>query len=126
MVMCLLILAAVNLGCMGFKKPWRDYSDRPFSSTDWLAGDKIERGRMLRDLFIKHRSVGSREEAVKMLGEPDFKKTIEKSEVWFYRMDLGIPDAMDVIPVSFDPQGRGSMGMVQGDTGSMAGKESEL
>ena len=127
LAVCILILAAVNIACMGFKKPWRDYSPRPFSSEDWLAGDKVERGRMLTDLF-KSRSthIGSREDAVKNLGEPDLKKTIENREVWFYRMDLGIPGAMDVIPISFDDKGRGSTGYAHGGTMSMAAKESEL
>lgn len=127
LAVCILILAAVNLACMGFKKPWRDYSAKPFSSAEWLAGDKIERGRMLRDVFLKyHLGIGSRDETVNLLGEADFKKNIEKKEVWFYRIDLGIPDAMDVVPVSFDEKGRGVMGMTQGGTGSMAAKESEL
>ena len=112
---------------MGFKKPWRDYSAKPFSSAEWLAGDKIERGRMLRDLFLKRSvGVGTREEAIKTLGEPDFKKTIESHEIWCYRIDLGIPDAMNVVPLSFDEKGRGSMGMARGDTMSMATKEDEL
>ena len=127
MATCILILAAVNIACMGFKKPWRDYSAKPFSSAEWLAGDKIERGRMLRDLFLKnHHGIGPRDETVKILGEPDLKKTIENHEVWFYRIDLGIPDAMDVVPVSFDEKGRGVVGMTKGGTGSMAAKESEL
>lgn len=124
---CILLLVAMNLACMGFKKPWRDYKEKPFSSAEWLAGDRIERGRMLRDLFLKyHLGIGSREETVKILGEPDLKKTIENREVWFYRIDLGIPDAMDVIPVSFDDKGRGVAGMTRGGTGSMAAKEDEL
>lgn len=125
LVACLIVLAAVNLACLGFKKPWRDYTEKPFSSAEWLAGDKIERGRMLKDLFLK-RSIGSREEVIKLLGEPDIKKTIEKREVWFYRIDIGIPDAMDLIPVSFDDRGRSSMGMAKGGTMSMAAKEDEL
>jgi hypothetical protein len=124
---CVLIIAAINLACMGIKRPWRDYSPKPFSSTEWLAGDKIERGRMMTDMF-RNRAIegGTRETAVKTLGEPDLKKTIEKREVWFYRMDLGMSGAMDLIPISFDEKGRSSMGMVKGDTISIALKESEL
>jgi len=124
---CVAILVAMNLACMGFKKPWRSYEPKPFSSAEWLAGDKIERGRMVRDMFRNSKvEVGSRDLALKTLGEPDFKKTIEKSEVWFYRIDFGIPDAMDVVPVSFDEKGRGSVGMAKGGTMSTAAKESEL
>jgi hypothetical protein len=82
---------------------------------------------MLQSMFRNPAlEIGSRELAGKSLGEPDFKKTIEKREVWFYRMDLGIPGAMDAIPLSFDDKGRGSMGMAQGGTMSIAVKESEL
>ena len=124
---CILILVTLNLACMGFKKPWRDYSPKPFSSEEWLAGDKIERGRMLRDMFRNPKiDVANRDSAIKSLGEPDLKKTIENKEVWFYRMDLGIPGAMDVIPVSFDEKGRGSSGFARGGTMSMAAKEEEL
>ena len=127
LVVCILILAAVNLACMGMRKPWRDYTAKPFSSAEWLAGDRIDRGRMMSDLFLK-RTVGvsTREEAVKTLGEPDLKKTIENREVWFYRIDLGFPDGMDLFPVSFDDKKGGYMGMVKGGTMSMAVKESEL
>ncbi|MBK7394210.1 MAG: hypothetical protein IPI64_13080 [Chloracidobacterium sp.] len=124
---CLIILAAVNLACMGFKKPWRDYSPKPFSSAEWLAGDKIERGRMMRDMFRNPKmDISSREAAIKTLGEPDIKKTIENKEVWFYRIDFGIPDALDLMAISFDEKGRGSSGYAHGGTMSMGEKESEL
>ena len=124
---CILIVASVNLACTGFKKPWRDYSPKPFSSAEWLAGDKIERGRMLKDMFRNSAvDVGSRDAAIKTLGEPDLKKTVENREVWFYRMDLGIVGARNLIPVSFDDKGRGSVGMARGGTMSMAAKEDEL
>ena len=127
LAICLLILGAVNLGCMGFKKPWRDYSPKPFSSAEWLAGDKIERGRMMRDMFHNPKvDIASRDAAIKTLGEPDIKKTIEGKEVWFYRIDFGIPDAMDLTAISFDEKGRGSSGYAHGGTMSMGEKESEL
>lgn len=127
LVVCLIILAAINLACMGFKKPWRDYSPKPFSSAEWLAGDKIERGRMMRDMFRNPKmDISTRDAAVKTLGEPDIKKTIENKEVWFYRIDFGIPDAMDLTAISFDEKGRGSSGYVHGGTMSMGEKESEL
>ena len=127
LIVCILILGTLNLACMGLKKPWRNYEPKPFSSAEWLAGDKVERGRMIKDMFRNSEvEVGSRDLALKTLGEPDLKKTIENREVWFYRIDFGIPDAMDVIPVSFDEKGRGSVGMARGGTMSIAGKESEL
>ena len=127
LAVCMLILAGLNLACMGFKKPWRDYSPKPFSSEEWLAGDKIERGRMLKDMFRNPKvDISSRETAIKTLGEPDLKRTIEGKEVWFYRMDLGISGAMDLIPISFDAQGRGSSGYAHGGTMSIAEKEEDL
>lgn len=127
LVVCILILLVITTACAGIKKPWRDYSPKPFSSEEWLAGDKIERGRMLKDMFRNPKlDIGNRDLAKKSLGEPDLKKTIENREVWFYRMDLGISGAMDLIPISFDEQGRGSSGYAHGGTMSMAAKESEL
>jgi hypothetical protein len=124
---CILILAAITVACIGIKKPWRDYSPKPFSSAEWLAGDKIERGRMSRDMFRNPKvEIGSRDLAIKTLGEPDLKRTIEKSDVWFYRVDQGIVDAMDLIPVSFDENGRGHVGYAHGGTMSIMAKEEEL
>jgi len=67
-----------------------------------------------------------KEQAVKTLGEPDLKKTIEGKEVWFYRVDLGIVGAMDLVPVSFDEKGRGLVGYSHGATRSMMEKEEDL
>jgi hypothetical protein len=112
---------------MGMRKPWRDYSEKPFSSKEWLAGDRVERGRMILDLAKKRHPNGRTHEGiVEMLGEPDFKKTVEGKEVWFYRVDIGIPGGMDLAPVSFDQKGRAMYGMVRGDTYSMMAKEDEL
>ena len=128
LTVCVLIVAAVSIACMGIKKPWRDYSPKPFSSAEWLAGDRIERGRMLNDMFRNSKvEIGNRDLAIKTLGEPDIKKTIENKEVWFYRIELGFgPEGMDLLPVSFDDKGRGSVGMAKGGTMSIAAKESEL
>jgi hypothetical protein len=130
-VLCMAILIGVAAGCAGGKRPWRDYSNREFSSADWLAGDKVERGRMASDMycneFIKCKAdVATRDLALKTLGEPDLKKTIEGKEVWFYRVDLGIAGAMDLVPVSFDEKGRGLVGYSHGGTRSIMAKESEL
>ncbi len=127
MFICIAVLVALNLACMGMKKPWRDYSQKPFSSAEWLAGDKIERARMQSDMFRNPKvEVGSRDSALKTLGEPDLKRNIERSEVWFYRVDQGIVDAMDLIPVSFDEKGRGQVGYAHGGTMSIMAKEEDL
>lgn len=123
----LLLIAAVNLSCMGFRKPWRDYSDKPFNSKDWLAGDRIERGRMTHDVFKKRIPNGkSRDQILGIFGEPDRKKTVEGKEVWFYKTDIGIPDALDMFPISFDDKGRAYVGVVTGSTISIGAKEDEL
>jgi hypothetical protein len=70
--------------------------------------------------------IGSRDLALKTLGEPDLKRTIENREVWFYRVDQGIVGAMDLIPISFDDKGRGQVGYAHGGTMSIMEKESEL
>lgn len=127
LVLCLAIVLAVCLGCAGIKKPWRSYEHKPFSSAEWLAGDKIERGRMGLDMYRNTKvDVSSRDSALKTLGEPDLKRTIEKSEVWFYRVDQGIPGAMDLIPISFDEKGRGQVGYTHGGTMSIMEKEEDL
>jgi len=130
-IVCIAILASIGIGCAGMKRPWRDYGERPFSSSDWLAGDKIERGRMVHDMycneFIKCKAdVSTRDQAIKTLGEADLKKTIEGKEVWFYRVDIGVVGGMDLVPVSFDEKGRGLVGYSHGGTRSMMEKEEEL
>jgi hypothetical protein len=127
LMVCIVVFGCVGLGCAGMKRPWRDYGDKPFSSADWLAGDKIERGRMVHSMYRnKDVDVASRDLALKTLGEPDIKKTIEGKEVWFYRVDIGIVGGMDLVPVSFDDKGRGSVGYAHGGTMSIMEKESEL
>ena len=128
MTVCLLIFAALSIACMGIRKPWRTYTAKPYSSAEWLVGDKIERGRMTSDMFRNSKlEIGNQDMTLKSLGEPDLKKTIENREVWFYRIELGFgPEGMDLLPVSFDSRGVGSVGMAKGGTMSIAAKESEL
>ena len=128
LTVCVLIVAAVSIACMGIKKPWRTYTAKPFSSAEWIAGDAIDRGRMTSDMFRNSKvEIGNRDMTLKSLGEPDLKKTIENKEVWFYRIELGFgPAGMDLLPVSFDSRGVGSVGMAKGGTMSIAAKESEL
>lgn len=70
--------------------------------------------------------IGSRELSEKCLGKADLTKTIEKREVWFYRVDIGIVGGMDLVPVSFDEKGRGQVGYAHGGTMSIMAKEDEL
>jgi hypothetical protein len=126
-LLCAAVMVIVGLGCAGIKRPWRDYSDKPFSSAEWLAGDKIERARMVKDMFRNPKvEIGSRDMAKKTLGEPDLTKTIETKEVWFYRVDQGIPGALDLVPISFDEKGRGQVGYAHGGTMSIMAKEEDL
>jgi hypothetical protein len=126
--LCLALVLATGLACAGMKKPWRDYTAKPFNSAEWLAGDHIERGRMAMSMYRNTDvHIANQDEARQTLGEPDIKKTVENKEVWLYRIDLGFgPDGRDVLPVSFDRQGRGSMGVAKGGTMSIVAKESEL
>jgi hypothetical protein len=121
------IVSSVGLGCMGIRKPWRDYSERPFDGAEWRAGDAIERGRMNRTRDMRQKTTGlSKDETLALLGEPDLKKEVEGREVWFYRVDIGVFDAMDLVPISFDEKGRSRYGMVRGSTFSTMAKENEL
>lgn len=127
LAICCAVLLAVTLGCAGIKRPWRDYSDRPFSSAEWLAGDKIDRGRMVKSMFRNPEvEVANREMTLKTLGEPDLKKTIEGTEVWFYRVDIGIPGGLDLVPVSFSEKRGGHVGYAHGGTMSIMAKEEDL
>lgn len=128
-VLAILMIALIaGLACSGMKRPWRDYSEKKFSSAEWLAGDKIERGRMSRDFITSRKTFAglTPEGLTELLGPPDLKKTIEKREVWFYRVDIGIMGGMDLIPFSFDDKGRSSFGMVTGSTFSAMAKEEDL
>ncbi len=126
----LIVIALISItsaGCMGIKKPWRDYTTKPFDSKEWLAGDKIDRGRMVIDLAKQRQPSGlTKEGVVEMLDEADLKKTIEGKDVWFYRVDIGIAGGRDLPPVSFDEKGRSSYGMAEGGTFSMTKKEADL
>jgi hypothetical protein len=100
----LMLNAACGSGGAGaVKNPLRDYSDKPFSPPEWLAGDAVERGRMTIDIFRNRIPNGkSKEDVLKLFGEPDKKTTIENREVWLYRVDKGHNQALPFFPVSFD------------------------
>ena len=124
---CLVILAALALGCAGFRRPWRDYGDKPFNATEWRAGDRIERGRMTLDIVKRRIPNGKKRDSVlETFGEPDKKNKVEGKEVWYYKTDVGIPGALDNFPISFDDKGRAYVGVVRGDTISIGVKDDEI
>ena len=125
---CVLIAVAISLACVGTKRPWRDYSEIPFSSVDWLAGDRIERGRMARHFDSMRSSLGglTPEGMTVLLGPADIKKTIENREVWFYRVDIGIVGGRDLVPVSFDDKMHSKWGMAKRGTFSAMATEADL
>lgn len=128
LIVCISLIAAVGLGCSGLKRPWRDYTQKPFDSAEWKAGDKIERGRMTDDFYKKRGEFAglTAETLEAKLGPPDLKKTMERREVWFYRVDIGIVGGMDLVPFSIDEKGRSMYGMVNGSTFSAMAKEEDL
>jgi hypothetical protein len=126
-VIALSLLIAVSLGCGGMRRPWRDYSQLKFDSKAWLAGDAIDRGRMVRDIVINRIPNGKISETVKeQFGEPDLQKTIEGRKVWLYKIDLGAADGMDHFAISFDEKGRAMTGMISGSKFSAYMKSGEL
>jgi hypothetical protein len=100
--LALAILFAVGTGCGGITNPFRDYSSKPFNSKDWRAGDAIERGRMMRDLY-NNRALGGKSKAAvaELLGEPDRKATVEGKEIWQYRVELAGESPSNYFSVSF-------------------------
>gem|GEM_PF-3860371 len=74
-LVCLLMIAFVCMGCMGTKKPWRDYSKKKFDVKEWRDGDALERGRMYLDMH-KNRIVEgkSRDDVLKVLSITAFPK----------------------------------------------------
>ena len=97
----LTLVFCFGLGC-GFNNPFRDYSSKPFNSQEWLAGDSIERGRMMRDLSKSHILNGkSKEEVLKLLGEPDKKSEDGNKEIWQYQVKFAGENPSNYFPVSF-------------------------
>jgi hypothetical protein len=113
---CLLTVLFLNAACGVIKNPLRDYSPKPFNSQQWRTGDAIERGRMVKAIDDRIFVDGNeREDVLKLLGEPDKKKTDVSGEIWFYRVDLGHNSAMPYLPVTFSPQVGTVIGRFQGD-----------
>jgi hypothetical protein len=84
----LTLIFSLGLACGGMNNPFREYSSKPFNSTDWRTGDAVERGRMMSDLYSKRGIVSgkSKEKIVEILGEPDQKGEVAGREVWQYAM----------------------------------------
>jgi outer membrane protein assembly factor BamE (lipoprotein component of BamABCDE complex) len=118
--MAVVLISLFSLGCGLVKNPMRDYADKPFNSQDWLKGDSVERGRMIKDLFTDRSISGkTKDEILKTLGEPDKKSSVEGREVWLYRVDFAYRTPMKYFPVSFDPKKGSFAGRIKGDTISM-------
>jgi len=124
LIACGLLLSVV-IAC-GLRKPWRDYKEKPFDSEKWRNGDRVDRGTMYADLFIKRTLNGkSRDEVLQLLGKPDKKATVEGREVWLYRIEVVGEWTSPCFPVSFEPGNKTFGGMVHGGTMSMIVEESE-
>jgi hypothetical protein len=115
-VSCLLTALFLNAACGVIKNPLRDYSPQPFNAQQWLAGDAIERGRMVKAIDERIFVDGNeRADVLKMLGEPDKKSTDASGEIWLYRVDLGHNSATPYLPVTFSPQFGTVIGRFKGD-----------
>jgi|SRR5215203_1318257 len=118
--LCVLLIALFSLGCGLVKNPFRDYSEKPFNSADWLKGDAVERGRMYLDVFKTRMLDGkSQDDVKKLLGEPDKKQTVEGREVWLYYVMHRYSTPMKYFPVSFEPKRGAFAGRVEGGTISL-------
>lgn len=60
---------------------------------------------MMTDVFKSRIPNGkSKDEVLKLFGEPDEKTTVENREVWLYRVDKGSNQTIPYFPISFDAQ----------------------
>ncbi len=121
LILCLFIILSVGLGCMNVKRPWRDYSDRKFDSKEWLAGDEIERGRMVLEIFKEREKFNgkSRDEIIGLFGEPTKKLTVEGREVWLYKTTNRFHNDLNLFPVTFEGKKGAIIGAIKGGTFSM-------
>jgi len=99
----LVLVFSVGFGCGGMNNPFRDYSSKPFNSQDWRAGDAIERGRMMLDLYQKRGVISgkSKETVAEILGEPDKKSEVAGKEIWQYAVKFSGKSTTDYFSVSF-------------------------
>jgi len=102
-VFALALIFSVGLGCGGMNNPFRDYSSKPFNSQEWRAGDAIERGRMMSDLYSKRGIVSgkTKEKVAEILGEPDQKAEVAGKEIWQYAVKFSGQSATNYFSVSF-------------------------
>ncbi len=104
----------------GFKSPLRQWTPMPFDSDAWLSGDRWLRARMRQDIFDTRFPNGkSRLEVSSWFGQPDAKKTIDGREVWFYHINTGETDDIDMLAISFDPKGKAITGLSKNGTTTM-------
>ncbi len=99
----LALIFSVGFGCGGMNNPLRDYSSKPFNSQEWRAGDAIERGRMMRDLYKNRGLISgkSKEKVAEILGEPDEKSEVADREIWQYAVKFPGQSATNYFSVSF-------------------------
>jgi hypothetical protein len=125
MLVAIALIVSVGLAC-GLRKPWRDYTPRPFNSQQWRDGDAVTRGTMYADLFTSRQLGGQRREGVvALLGEPDKKTTTEGLEVWLYHVEVTGEWSHPYFPVSFRKDGGAFAGRVKDGTMSMIIDEGE-
>ncbi|MEQ1764301.1 MAG: hypothetical protein ABL984_14315 [Pyrinomonadaceae bacterium] len=112
----IIILSLVGMisaaGCSKFlhKKPWRDYSKLPFNEQQWKNGDTIERGRMRSDMIDQIKGK-TREEVIRMLGEPDKTTNVDGVDYLVYKTEhVGRTDLMETL-IGFDKNGKVMRGM---------------
>jgi hypothetical protein len=118
--LCLLAIVFFNNSCGLVRSPFRDYAEKPFSSTEWLGGDAIERGRMYGDLFSNRLLDGkSKDEIVQLIGEPEKKIAVEGRDVWLYRVEHAYQTPMKYFAVSFDAKRGAFAGRVKNGTVSL-------
>ena len=109
---CLLFLIIVSLGCSLTNKLGRSYEQQPFDEQKWRKGDAQERGTMFVDLFKKRKVSGkSKEEVLALFGEPDKKSNGDN--IWHYKIELAGENPVQYFPVSFDKNGKATIGMTQ-------------
>jgi hypothetical protein len=117
---CLLLILLGSVSC-GLKKSGRSFEQQTFDSQKWRDGDDITRGTMIFDLHRKRTLSGQlKEGVVALLGEPNKKRSNNRSEVWLYQIETVGEKPLQFFPVSFDRNGRASSGEAKDGTLSLA------
>lgn len=105
----LCMMSAVGCNQFMHKKPWREYSKLPFNEQQWKDGDTIERGRMVSNMYDQIRGK-TREEVIKMLGEPDGRMSENGAEhIWYNTEHVGRSDLLKSM-IMFDKDGKVARG----------------